>query len=102
MKRNRKSGSAVRDLQCTIPEFRSYIEALWQPGMSWANWGKGPGTWQIDHRRPLASFDLTKREQIREACCFINLQPLWFDDHVRKTSREVTERAGLHGQNSLD
>jgi hypothetical protein len=83
-----KDGSAVRDLGCTIPEFRTYIEALWAPGMTWENWGKGPGTWQIDHRRPLASFDLTKREDVLVACHFLNLQPLWHEEHARKSGHD--------------
>jgi hypothetical protein len=83
-----KLGSAVRDLGCTIEEFRSYIEALWEPGMAWANWGRGAGTWQLDHRRPLVSFDLTKREDVLTACHFLNLQPLWHDVHMRKSVEE--------------
>lgn len=86
-----KTGSAVRDLGCTIPEFRSYIEALWAPGMSWDNWGCGPGTWQIDHRSPLASFDLTQRAQVLEACLFINLQPLWTEENNRKSHLDKQE-----------
>jgi hypothetical protein len=75
-------------VRCTIPEFRIYIEALFEPGMTWANWGRGPGTWQIDHRRPLASFDLTKREDVLVACHFLNLQPLWSEENMRKGARE--------------
>lgn len=82
-----KTGSAVRDLQCTIPEFRMYIEALWEPGMSWKNHGVGRGMWHIDHRRPLASFDLNDPVQVKEACCFINLQPLWSEENQRKSDR---------------
>lgn len=83
-----KAGSAVRDLGCTIQEFRSYVEAFWEPGMTWANWGKGPGTWQLDHRRPLASFDLADRAQLLRACHFLNLQPLWHEEHIKKTAEE--------------
>jgi hypothetical protein len=78
-----RAGSAVRDLGCTIEEFRSYIETLWEPGMAWANYG----TWQIDHRRPLCRFDLTKREEVLTACHFLNLQPLWKYENLRKGSK---------------
>lgn len=87
-----KAGSAVRDLGCSLEDLKRYIEALWEPGMSWDNWGQGPGTWQIDHVRPLCSFDLTDRKQVKEACCFINLHPLWHEDHARKSA---TERYGV-------
>lgn len=35
-----RAGSAVRDLGCSIAEFRVHIEAQFQPGMTWANWGE--------------------------------------------------------------
>jgi hypothetical protein len=83
-----KAGSAVRDLGCTIEEFRSYIEALWEPGMTWENRGLGLGAWQIDHVRPLFKFDLTQREDVLVACHFLNLQPLWYQDHLEKSAIE--------------
>lgn len=78
-----KSGSAVRDLGCTIPELIGYLEILFEPGMSWENYGE----WHIDHRRPLATFDLTDREQLLAACHWTNLQPLWALDNMRKGAR---------------
>lgn len=75
IKRDQKSGSAVHDLGCSIADLRTYLESLWQPGMDWDNWSlKG---WHIDHIVPLASFDLTNREQFLKACHYTNLQPLW-------------------------
>lgn len=59
-----------------------------QPGMTWENWGRGPGTWQIDHIKPLSSFDLTKRDELLQACHYTNLQPLWYDDHLAKSIEE--------------
>ena len=40
IKNNRKSGSAVKDLGCSVPELRVWLEALFQPGMTWENWGR--------------------------------------------------------------
>jgi hypothetical protein len=77
---NARAGSAVRDLGCTISAFRDYIETLFWTGMSWNNYGK----WHLDHIRPLASFDLTNREQFLAACHFTNIQPLWARDNSRK------------------
>ncbi len=88
-----KSGSAVRDLGCTIQELRTHLETLFKPGMTWDNWGRGPSTWQIDHIRPLAGFDLTQREQLLQACHYTNLQPLWHQDHVVKTAKEYCRAA---------
>jgi hypothetical protein len=55
--------------------------------MSWDNYGKIQGCWQIDHKRPLASFNLSKLDE--QAVCFhyANLQPLWTNDNLRKSDR---------------
>lgn len=79
---NFKAGSAVRDLGCTIPELRVWLEAKFQTGMTWEN----QGAWHIDHIVPLAKFDLTDREQLLQACNYTNLQPLWATDNLQKGS----------------
>lgn len=85
MRGETKAGSAVRDLGCTVEELKAYLEQQFLPGMSWSNYG--PTGWHIDHRRSLASFDLTDRQQFLEACHFSNLQPLWFADNCSKGAR---------------
>jgi hypothetical protein len=82
-----RSGSAVRDLGCTIPELKAHLERQFQPGMTWDNWS--PTVWHIDHKRPLASFDLTDREQFLKACHYTNLQPLWAEQNLAKGAREA-------------
>jgi hypothetical protein len=82
LKRGTKTGSAVRDLGFTIEQFKQYIEAQFTASMSWENHGK---LWQLDHKRCLASFDLTDREQLLKACHFSNFQPLLKSDHHVKT-----------------
>lgn len=85
IKANCKIGSAVRDLGCTIPEFVQYIAGLFKEGMSWDNWGE----WHLDHIRPLASFDLTDREQFLAACHYMNIQPLWAGENRRKGTKLI-------------
>lgn len=80
-----KSGSAVRDLGCTISELKTYLESKFQTGMSWDNYGLYG--WHIDHIKPLASFDLTDRKQLLEACHYTNLQPLWSQDNLSKSDK---------------
>lgn len=87
-----KIGSAVRDLGCSVEELKVYLESLFQPGMTWDNWGSRCGQWQIDHIVPLASFDLTDREQFLKACHYTNLQPLWREDHIKKSAAELCRR----------
>lgn len=75
-----KAGSAIRDLGCSIPELIEYFKPLFQEGMSWENHGE----WHIDHIIPLSAFDLTDPEQLKVACHFTNLQPLWAVENIRK------------------
>ena len=79
------SGSAIEYLGCTVPELKSYLESKFLPGMSWDNWTIDG--WHIDHIKPLASFDLTVKEQLLEACHYTNLQPLWAKDNLSKGSK---------------
>jgi hypothetical protein len=82
VKYNSKSGSAIRNLGCSIDELKIYLESLFQPGMTWDNHThKG---WHIDHIRPLATFDLTDIEQLKQACHYTNLQPLWARENWSK------------------
>jgi len=78
-----KIGSAVRDLGCSIDELKVYLESKFQNGMTWNNYGK----WHIDHIMPLASFDLTDYEQVKQACNYKNLQPLWAEDNLKKGAK---------------
>lgn len=78
-----KTGSAVRELGCSIEELILWLESQFQPEMSWKNYG----LWHIDHRKPLSSFDLTKMDQVKVACHWSNLQPLWALDNLSKGAR---------------
>lgn len=87
LKANQKQGSAVEDLGCSVVELKNYLESKFQPGMTWDNWSRDG--WHIDHVRPLASFDLTSREQLLKACHYTNLQPLWAKDNLSKGDSDV-------------
>jgi hypothetical protein len=78
-----KSGSAVRDLGCSIEEFRKHIESKFKEGMTWENHGK----WHLDHIKPLSLFNLLDREQFLQACHFTNLQPLWAEENLKKSDK---------------
>lgn len=80
LKKNFKNGSAVKDLGCSIEDFKIYLESKFSEGMSWENYGE----WHIDHIKPLSLFNLKCREDIKEACHYTNLQPLWAIDNLRK------------------
>jgi hypothetical protein len=85
LKGNYKSGSAVKDLGCSIEEFKGYLQAKFVEGMTWDNYGRDG--WHIDHIKPLANFDLTNKEELLKACHYTNLQPLWAKDNLKKGNR---------------
>lgn len=80
IKGNYKAGSAVGDLGCSIEELKKHLESQFLPGMSWDNWSRAG--WHIDHKKALANFDLTNREELLKACCYTNLQPLWAVENI--------------------
>jgi len=82
IKNNQKTGSAVRDLGCSVEELKIYLESKFQPGMTWENWSLHG--WHIDHIIPLSLFNLSDRDQLRKACHYTNLQPLWAKDNLSK------------------
>jgi hypothetical protein len=85
IKNNQKSGSAVKDLGCSISELKIHLESLFKLGMTWENYGE----WEIDHIEPLCSFDLTIRDNLLKVCKYVNLQPIWKEDHCIKSIEDL-------------
>lgn len=86
LKNNFKNGSAVKDLGCSISEFKLYIENYFSifPGMSWDNYGKD---WHLDHFIPLSYYNLEDRTELLEALHYTNLQPLWKSENIKKHNK---------------
>jgi len=84
LKFNYKTGSAVNDLGCSIEQFKLYLESKWQDGMTWDNYGRDG--WHIDHIIPLDAFDLSNSIELKKACHYTNLQPLWAHDNLSKNN----------------
>jgi len=88
---NYKAGSAVRDLGCTIGEWRAHMTARFYPHpvtgeeMTWDN--RGVHGWHIDHIIPFASIDVTNREQLLTVLHYTNQQPMWAIDNLRKSDK---------------
>lgn len=82
-----KMVSAVRDLGCSVEEFKSKVTSQFYPDpetketMSWDNYGK----WEIDHIEPLSSMDLSIKDNQSKACHYSNLQPLWIKHNRAKS-----------------
>lgn len=77
---NCKTGSAIKDLGCSLAELKVYLESQFTLGMSWEKLGEI----HIDHKVPLSSFDLMDRSQYLRAAHYTNLQPLWARDNLKK------------------
>lgn len=80
-----KPGSAWSDLGCDWPTYKAWMEAKFQPEWTWT--GPGRKLWHIDHVVPLASFDLTNREQFLKAVHYTNQQPLLGKDNLTKYTK---------------
>lgn len=77
-----KSASTLELLGCSFEDCKKHLEAQWQEGMTWDNYGING--WHIDHIKPCASFDLTDPKQQSECFHYTNLQPLWAVDNIKK------------------
>ena len=58
--------------------------------MTWDNYGE----WNIDHIIPLCAFDLTRENELMQACNWRNLRPMWAEDNLAKS--------GSHGDVQLE
>jgi len=80
-----KSSSTLNIIGCSIEQLKQHLESQFVKGMSWKNYGyRG---WHIDHIRPCASFDLSKPEEQKKCFHYSNLQPLWAEENMRKSSK---------------
>ena len=78
----KKCGGTMELVGCSVQELCNHLEALFEPGMTWDNWGRHG--WHVDHIRPCASFDLTDLEQQKQCFHYTNLQPMWAKDNREK------------------
>lgn len=101
-----KAAKTAELIDAEIADFRAYLAANWEEGMSWENYGRDG--WHVDHIRPCASFDLTDTEQ--QLVCFNwrNLRPMWgaanvsksdnYDHHDEEYWSEMMRDLGYEGE----
>lgn len=79
----RKAYKTQELIGCSVEFLRNHLESQFQAGMSWAV----GNLWHIDHRVPIAAFDMADPEQQKACFHYTNLQPLWAVDNIKKGSR---------------
>lgn len=84
-----KEGSFPKYVDWTVDELKMHLESLFQPGMTWENYGRGG--WHIDHRIPDSWFDYSsiKDEGFKKSWALENLQPMWEKENCSKSNRFV-------------
>lgn len=76
-------------LGCSLKDYQKYLTKNFKPKMSWKQ--KEGHKWQIDHKRPVSSFDLNIGKNQLAAFNYKNTQPLFVGEHIKKTSRYVMD-----------
>lgn len=79
----RKLRSTIQYIGCGKKHLRAWIESQFTGEMSWSNYGV---LWEIDHKRPCASFDLSLTSEQAKCFHFTNLQPMVKRDNRIKSS----------------
>lgn len=76
-----KTYNSEEYLGCKIEYYKTYLNSLFLPEMNWGNFGK---VWEIDHIKPIISFDLTDIEQQKQCFNYTNTQPLFKTTEISK------------------
>jgi hypothetical protein len=91
MRTGKKFTSCMNLVGCDIDFLKTYIESQFTVGMDWSNHGNGENKWNIDHIRPLVTFDLYSLDDQKIAFHYLNLRPLWFAENMRRTRKKWTK-----------
>lgn len=73
----------------TSSDLKKHLERLFLQGMTWENYGRGRGKWNIDHIRPVSSFqyDDVDDEDFKLCWALDNLRPMWSIDNIKKGAK---------------
>lgn len=80
-----KADTTMKLVGCTIEVLKKHLESKFKPGMTWEN--HTITGWHIDHIKPCSLFDFKDPEQQKECFHYTNLQPLWYDENIRKSNK---------------
>jgi hypothetical protein len=80
-----KTKKTFDNIGCNPYKLKQHLESQFQEGMTWDNHGQYG--WHIDHIIPLAS--ATTEEEIYKLNHYTNLQPLWWEDNIKKRDKII-------------
>ena len=66
---------------CDKDELIIHLSNLFDENMNLENYGE----WQLDHIKPIASFNLNDENELKKCFNFKNVQPLWKEDNTIKS-----------------
>jgi hypothetical protein len=84
----KKEETTLELLGIKLKYFRRYLEHKFKPGMTWDNYGK---VWHLDHIIPLSIIDISKKDNLKFACNYRNLQPLFARENLSKNNKIFIE-----------
>jgi len=68
--------------------FMDHLKNLFEPGMSWDNYG----AWHLDHKTDLGNFNLLNDEELKKANHYKNIRPMWATGSKGNLTREKSSR----------
>lgn len=68
---------------CCAMDLRDHLEKQFVDGMNYDNYGK----WEVDHIIPVSSFNLHDINEAKKCFNYLNLQPLWKEDNMKKSNK---------------
>lgn len=83
-------------LQCTHRVFYEHLEFMFEPGMTWDNYGEKPEEWAIEYIVPLGFYQDNLKMftyktnygnvmlSIEDMCMYDNVRPIWNKDSTQK------------------
>jgi len=86
VKRVKHKVEHVSNRGCTVPFLIKHLQDQFTPEMKWENYGT---VWNVDHIKPICSFDFSKKKSFEQVNHYTNLRPLLIVENRRKGHKDV-------------
>ena len=71
--------------------FMDHLTSLFEPGMSWNNYG----AWHLDHIKDISNFNILNDRELRKANDYKNIRPMWATGPKGNLTRRKDSRIGV-------